>query len=73
MQRDDQPRAVAIPPVIKKALAKEPRAQAIFAKLPPSHRREYVKWITEAKKEETINRRLAKLIPKLLEKFGSKS
>ena len=33
-------------------------AKPAFERFPPSHKREYVEWITEAKREETRNRRL---------------
>jgi hypothetical protein len=70
MERDEKPRTVAVPPAIKKALAKEPKAKAIFDKMSFSHQKEYVKWITDAKKPETMQRRLEQLIPKLLAKAG---
>ena len=52
--------------VIEKTLAGNVIAKAVFEKMPPSHRNEYVKWILEAKKEETKQRRIEQLIPKLL-------
>jgi uncharacterized protein YdeI (YjbR/CyaY-like superfamily) len=64
--------AAAIPPAIRKVLAGNAAAKAVFEKMPPSHRNEYVKWISEAKKEETMQRRLSQLIPKLLAKEGEK-
>jgi uncharacterized protein YdeI (YjbR/CyaY-like superfamily) len=73
MERNDKSLTVTVPPALKKALAKEPRAKAIFEKLPPSHRREHVKWIVEAKQEETIKRRVEKMIPMLLEKDAAKA
>ena len=57
-----------MPAAMKNALATAPRARAAFNALPPSHRSEYVKWITEAKREETVRRRIRKLIPMLLVK-----
>lgn len=47
-----------IPAFIAKALQAHPAAGEIFERLAPSHRRNYVRWITEAKKEETRLRRL---------------
>ena len=46
----------------EKALKKNTRAQAVFEAFSPSHRREYVEWIEEAKREETRTKRLAKAI-----------
>lgn len=40
------------------ALKKNPKAQKTFEEFPPSHKREYVDWITEAKREETRERRI---------------
>ena len=36
-----------------------------FEKLPPSHRKEYIGWIQAAKKEETQQKRIAKMIEML--------
>lgn len=41
---------------------------AHFEGLAPSHQKEYLKWITEAKKSETKNRRIAKMIEMLKQK-----
>ena len=49
---------VAIPEALTLALAKNEAAQAYFAKLSPSHRREYIDWINEAKTEGTRSKRL---------------
>ena len=32
---------------------------AAFEKFPPSHRKEYIEWLTEAKRDETREKRLA--------------
>ena len=55
-------RALTIPPDLSAALKKNKRALATFEKFPPSHKREYVDWITEAKREETRTRRLAQAV-----------
>src|SRR5215210_1990616 len=44
---------VGEPPELLAALAKNSAARAAYEALPPSHRREYVKWIGEAKQAET--------------------
>jgi uncharacterized protein YdeI (YjbR/CyaY-like superfamily) len=36
-----------------------------FEKLPPSHRKEYLDWIGEAKKEETQQKRIMKMVKML--------
>ena len=49
---------VVIPVELTKALKKNKKAAAAFAKFPPSHKREYAQWIAEAKKSETRQRRV---------------
>jgi uncharacterized protein YdeI (YjbR/CyaY-like superfamily) len=64
------PRAGArlvLPADLKAALGRNRKARATFEALPPSHRREYVAWITEAKREETRRRRLDQAIAWLAE------
>jgi len=50
---------VTVPADLKAALAKNAKARASFAAFAPSHKREYVQWIVEAKRPETRARRLA--------------
>jgi uncharacterized protein YdeI (YjbR/CyaY-like superfamily) len=52
----------AIPHFIKRALLREPAAYDNFLNLPPSHRRNYINWICDARKEETRLRRLGEAI-----------
>lgn len=52
----------AVPDDMMAALRKNRKAQATFEGFSPSHRREYVEWITEAKRDETRRRRLAQAI-----------
>lgn len=52
-------KAAPRPPAdLSAALRKSARARATWAAFSPSHRREYVEWITEAKRAETRARRL---------------
>ena len=53
---------IAVPAYINTALGRNKKAKAQFDAFSPSHRREYVEWITEAKSDETRNRRLAQAI-----------
>lgn len=53
---------VSMPPELKVALAKNKRARAAFEAFSPSHQREYMEWIGEAKGEDTRARRLAQAI-----------
>ena len=49
------------------ALKKNGRARATFDGFSPSHKREYIEWITEAKRDETRQRRLGQAIEMLAE------
>lgn len=56
---------VVVPPALKRALARSPKARTFFDGLAPSHRREYAGYVSEAKKPETIERRVARTIAEL--------
>ena len=56
-----------IPPEFSAALADNPAAKATLEQFAPSHRREYVEWITEARREETRAKRIAQAIEWLAE------
>lgn len=58
---------LVIPPSFTKELKKHKKAYAAFEGFSPSHKREYVEWITEAKTEETRNRRMEKAIALMTE------
>jgi hypothetical protein len=49
---------VEVPEDLQKALVKNKKAKATFEGLSPSHKREYVEWITEAKQEATRRKRI---------------
>jgi hypothetical protein len=53
---------VKTPPYLTSALKKNPKALAGFNAFSPSHKREYVEWITEAKGANTRDRRIAQAI-----------
>lgn len=52
-------RTVQVPADLAAALAADPAAESGFAALAYSHRKEYVRWVTEAKREETRATRVA--------------
>jgi len=58
-QRED---VTSIPPDLQQALQANKQAQRNFADLAPSHKRQYVYWITSAKTEATRQRRIQKTI-----------
>jgi len=60
-KREKKPEA-KVPADLQAALKKNKKALAAFEAFSPSHRREYVEWITEAKQEETRKKRVAQAI-----------
>ena len=57
-----EPAPVRVPADLSSALKKNAQAQAAFKEFSPSHKREYVEWITDAKTDETRTRRLTQAI-----------
>jgi hypothetical protein len=66
LSEDHAERIVTEPPELLAALADNPAARSAYDALPPSHRLEYARWISEAKQEETRASRAAKTIRRLL-------
>lgn len=60
-------RTIDMPEDFNVALAANPAAAQIFDQLAPSHRYEYLEWITEAKREATRARRIGQSIEWLAE------
>ncbi len=58
MVRRKPRKPLPVPADLKAALARKPKARTAFDALAPSHRREYIEWITEAKMPETRARRV---------------
>ncbi|MGA9422234.1 MAG: YdeI/OmpD-associated family protein [Rhodanobacteraceae bacterium] len=55
------------PPDLAAALARNKKAREAFDAFPPGQQREYVEWISEAKRDETRARRLAQAVVWLAE------
>lgn len=64
---DTEPRVIEVPSEFKKLLKKN-KLENNFNKMAYSHQREWVAWITGAKKEETRLSRMERAIEKLKEK-----
>ena len=62
---DTEPREVQVPADLTEALAGHPRAEAAFAALAYSHRKEWVRSIEDAKTPETRQRRIDKAVSSL--------
>ncbi len=58
---------IEIPDALQKALIKNRAAATTFRNFSPSHKHEYLEWITEAKTEETRNKRIGTAIGWLME------
>jgi hypothetical protein len=67
LEVDTEPRTVAVPPDLRKAFSKSKSAKAAFDKLSPSHQREYIEHIEEAKRPETRARRIEQTLARLSE------
>jgi hypothetical protein len=64
VERDEAVRTIEIPPAFKASLKKEGLLD-FFERLSYTHRKEYILWITEAKKEGTRTLRVAKALAML--------
>lgn len=64
IELDAGERTIEVPADLSQALAGAGLTDT-FAALAPSHRKEYVRWVTEAKKPETRQRRVAETITRL--------
>jgi Bacteriocin-protection, YdeI or OmpD-Associated/Domain of unknown function (DUF1905) len=62
LELDAAPREVEVPESLAAALAADPQARASFESMAFSHRKEYARWITEAKREETRQRRVQQAV-----------
>ena len=65
VELDVEERVVTVPAELKRAFKENPDAMAFFEKLSFTHKKEYVTWIEEAKKEATRQNRIVKTIEML--------
>ena len=65
IEPDTGPREVEVPADLAEALAHDQAARAAFDGLSSTHRKEWVRWIDDAKKAETRATRLAKTVESL--------
>ena len=65
LEEDLEPRKVEIPPDLQQALDANPNEEAYFNGLAYSHRKEYVWWINEAKRDQTRQERIRRTIEML--------
>jgi len=62
IQLDTAPREVEVPEPLAAALAADPQAKASFEHMAFTHRKEYARWIAEAKQQETRQRRVERAL-----------
>jgi hypothetical protein len=55
---DVDPRDVEVPEALAAALASDPHAKAAFEGMAFTHRKEYARWVADAKRDETRQRRV---------------
>ena len=65
LEADAEPREVHTPPDLAAALMRDETARAAFDRLSFTHRKEWVRWVEEAKKAETRAGRIAKTVQSL--------
>lgn len=71
VELDTEPRVIEVPKDVMKELKQHKDAKTFFDTLSYSHKREYVMWINEAKRDETRQNRIVKMIEML--KKGKKA
>ena len=64
---DDAPREVEVPEALATALAGDDAARAAYEALAFTHRKEFARWVAEAKRPETRDRRVAETLTMLSE------
>jgi hypothetical protein len=67
IELDTAPREVDVPEALARALAGDPVAKAAFEALAFTHRKEYARWVGDAKRQETRDRRVTRALEMLRE------
>jgi Bacteriocin-protection, YdeI or OmpD-Associated/Domain of unknown function (DUF1905) len=67
LELDTAQRDIELPQALADALARDSAARAEFDRLAYTHRKEYARWISEAKRDETRERRIARALELLRE------
>jgi len=65
LQLDTEERQVEVPAALQDALAGDPEARSAFDGLAFTHRKEYARWIDDAKREKTRTRRVTQALEML--------
>ena len=67
LELDSKPREVEVPPALAAALEQHPDVKERFDKLAFTHRKEFARWIEEAKRDETREKRVEQALEMLRE------
>ena len=67
IELDTAAREVDVPEALARALAGAPAAKAAFEALAFTHRKEYARWVADAKRQETRDRRVTRALEMLHE------
>ncbi len=62
---DHAEREVELPEALATALAEDSQARAAFDRLAFTHRKEFARWVQDAKRDQTRERRVAEALPML--------
>lgn len=62
LELDGEPRTVEVPEALATALAADPKARAAFDALAYTHRKEFARWVAEAKREDTRTKRVTQTL-----------
>jgi hypothetical protein len=68
LEEDLDPRQVEVPPDLLNSLEADPLALELFNRLSYTHQREYIRWINEAKREQTRLERIQRTSAMLKER-----
>lgn len=62
LELDSEPRTVEVPEALAAALAADPTTQAAFDALAYTHRKEFARWVAEAKRDDTRAKRVTRTL-----------
>jgi hypothetical protein len=66
----DGPPELTVPDDLRRALESHEEAQALFQRMSHNHRKEYIRWVAEAKRPETRARRASQAIERIIASDG---
>jgi hypothetical protein len=64
------PPPLAVPEELQRALDARPEARELFERMSHNHRKEYINWVSEAKRQETRARRAGEAMDRIVSSGG---